>query len=100
MNGKRCSASMPKFAHLRGIPGCGLRNRGVERLISCIRVGKPPMPTGNYMILARLRLGATGACPGEVGSGSPMKDMRQHRNLRRFPREGAWSMTHYRWEAL
>ena len=29
------------------------------------------------------------ACPGEVGSGSPIKDMRQHKNLQRFPREDA-----------
>src|SRR6201993_986762 len=27
---------------------------------------------------------STSACPGEVGSGSPTKDMRQDRNLQRF----------------
>ena len=29
------------------------------------------------------------ACPREVGSGSPTKDMRQHENLQRLPREDA-----------
>ena len=40
------------------------------------------------------------ACPGEVGSGSPIKDMRQRKNLQRFPREDAWSVIRYEWEAL
>ena len=38
----------------------------------------------------RLDRDAASACPGEVGSGSPIKDMRQHKNLQRFPREDAW----------
>ena len=40
------------------------------------------------------------ACPGEMASGSPIKDMRQHGNLQRFPRDDAWSVIHYGWEAL
>ena len=31
------------------------------------------------------RVADASACPGEVGSGSPIKDMRQHKNQQRFP---------------
>jgi hypothetical protein len=32
-----------------------------------------------------LHLGSASACPGEVESGFADKDMRQHKDLRRFP---------------
>ena len=43
---------------------------------------------------------STSACPGEVGSGSPTKDMRQDRNLQRFRGRAHQRVTPYEWEAL
>jgi hypothetical protein len=40
------------------------------------------------------------ACPGEVGPGPPIQDMRQHKNLQHFPSQDAWSVIHHKCEAL
>jgi len=42
----------------------------------------------------------TTACPGEVGSGSPTKEMRQRQNLQRFPVKTLDRVNHYEREAL
>jgi hypothetical protein len=40
------------------------------------------------------------ACPGDVGSGSPTKDMRQRQNQQRFPVKTLDRVNHYEREAL
>ena len=40
------------------------------------------------------------ACPGEVGSGSPIKDRRQRQNLQRFLVKALRRVNHYEREAL
>ena len=43
---------------------------------------------------------AAAACPGELGSGSPLKDTRQRQNLQRFPVKTLDRVNHYEREAL